>query len=132
MKKLNLLVFVLISMLYFNCSDDKDDLIFSAESLSQTTWDGTMVVASYDDSESLEREIHLVFFSTEKGRLIDVGNGEGSDSDFKYSLSGKQIRFYDCPYFFNGTWTLIESSKDKMKLEMLSSSKMMMTVTKRY
>lgn len=110
--------------------DNKEDFVFSSESLRQTTWEGTEVVI---DGGKVIRTIDVTmqFYTTDNGQYIL--KEEGSETEvynFKYSIEGKIMDIKDGPLFSKRT--ILEASKDKLVLEAFSSFKSTLTLNRLY
>lgn len=112
------------------CGKDNDDFVFNAKSLEQTTWVGTEIIS--DGGQVIRmKSVNIQFLTTTKGKYIINEDGtEAEVYDFKYSVKGKIMNIENGT--LNGNWTLLELDKDKIVLEMLSSYKVALTLSKIY
>ena len=77
------------------------------------------------------KSVNIQFLTTTKGKYIVNEDGtEAEVYDFKYSVKGKIMNIENGT--LNGNWTLLELDKDKIVLEMLSSYKVALTLSKIY
>lgn len=112
------------------CGKDNDDFVFNTKSLEQTTWAGTEIIS--DGGQVIRMKgVNIQFLTTTKGKYIINEDGtEAEVYDFKYSVKGKIMNIENGT--LNGNWTLLELDKDKIVLEMLSSYKVALTLSKIY
>lgn len=127
MKIFRVLFLLVISLFLVNCSDEKDEFRFDAQSLRQTTWEGTNLVT---DGNQVVRTIGVIiqFFTIDTGQYVLKEDGSTEVYNFKYSIDGKIIDIEDGPLW--GKRTLIKFNKNTMVLEAFSSYKSTITLSK--
>lgn len=130
-----ILTWVIIALIgaisFVSCNkDDKDDFLFSTESLRQTTWEGTEVVI--DDGNVIRTiDVTIQFYTTDDGQYILKEEGSQTEVyNFEYSIEGEIMDIKDGPLFSKRT--ILEASKDKMVLEAFSSFKSTLTLNRLY
>lgn len=124
------IMIVLAFSVLVSCSDDKDDFMFDGKSLKQTTWEGTELLTN-GDQVIRTSSIEIQFFSEKNGKYVLKTPGFSTDvSDFNYVIEGKMMNIKDS--LLSGMYMLLEMNKDKMVLEMLGSSKVTLTLKRKY
>lgn len=128
MKIFNFIFLLLFSSFLTCCSnDDTEDFIFDAESLKQTTWEGTELVTDGDQLISTTNVV-MQFFTINSGQcIIKQENEQTLVRDFKYSIEGKLMKTEGG---LSATWTLVDMGKDKLVFEAFSSYKVTLTLYK--
>lgn len=129
--KIKILSWVLILSVsifsFISCDkDEKDNFVFNAESLKQTTWEGTSLVMD-EDQVIKETSVLIQFFTGNEGQYVLRKDGyETEVYDFKYVIDEKIMEIDGA--VLNGKWTLLNLNKDKMLLEWYSSYKVTLTL----
>ncbi|MDR1501574.1 MAG: hypothetical protein LBT43_03865 [Prevotella sp.] len=120
MKRFRTLLFPLLSIILFSCSDDNDNFKFSPESLRQTSWQGTLT-ESYNGGETIKKsDIGFIFYTTSEGQYdIKYKDAEPERTQFSYSIDDKML-LIEPNIELKGYWLLIEKNKDQLILEQSS------------
>ncbi|MDR2810710.1 MAG: hypothetical protein LBB84_09200 [Tannerellaceae bacterium] len=110
--------------------EDKDNFVFSVESLKQTTWEGTELVTSVTDGEQVKEanSVLIQFFTTNEGQCVLKTRYETEVREFNYVIEGKIMEIDGD--VLNGKWTLLNFNKDKMILVSYSLYKVTLTLSR--
>lgn len=101
---------------FYSCKDDDQipQFEFTPESLNQTVWKGNIADPTYNG------EVGINFETKETGVIncVDPQNPEYTMVEgFTYEVKGKYIYFKNSIILKSQPWSLIEISKNKMKLK---------------
>ena len=120
---------ILVSVLLLSCShDDNIENAIGPEELLHTTWRGLDVCVE-DGEETVSVSFIAEFQTYSKGKYIfvdDDGNSYG-DGNFTYKINGNTVTFDGA---ITGYWTVMERTKNKIKLRAFLPAEHIMTLTK--
>lgn len=128
-------MFLLLFSSFLTCcsNDDTEDFRFDAESLKQTTWEGTKLLTEGDQVISTANVV-IQFYTINSGQCIIKQEEEEQQQaevwDFKYSIEDKLMEIENGALW--GTWFLLEMEKDKLVLEKRGSYIVTLTLYKKY
>lgn len=122
MNTIKLFLLLSFSILFFNCSNDKDDskdenkFIFSASELKQTEWKGKIFYYTNGKIDS-EGSINIVFYTDKRGVCeykLDY-NIYPETINFEYEISDK-FMYIDGPLPIHGSWILEKYNGDLLEI----------------
>lgn len=123
MKTKNILgiIFIFSLISFYGCSNDDDNLEFSASLLKQTQWVGTLnesYIGAMGTHISATANTGFFFESEDHGRYsIKWENlSQVTESPFEYSIDDKLLIISDGNYL-NGSWLITKFDTDKLVLE---------------